>query len=201
MPNKKLKQQQGNSCAAHCTVVAIADLLDDTSLLNDVYAESDLWPSIQFKGDGNELVTHLAERKNSDPRKIVNETDLRWAAVKATLLCDETQKATAFEEVPEDQAPQLGALFNMMKEDGSVTTIEPVEGNYYNASYLMFEDGLFTGLHNILVTNVQDKLYYYNPNEEDPDWQFTQNWKTLDNLNQGRCKYVFTGVCVEFKKR
>lgn len=201
MPNKKLKTQKGNSCAAHCTVVAIADLLDVEHFLTNEYAESHLWPSIQFEDDGSPLVKHLAELENSDPRKIVKETESRWAEVKATLLCDETQKTTALKTVPKEVALQLDALFNMMKGDGSTTEIRPGAGIYYNASYLIFKNGTYAGLHNILVTNFNGQIHYYNPNEDDPGWSTTPDWSTLDKQNKESCKYVFTGVCVEFKKR
>lgn len=152
MPNKKLKKQDETSCAAHCTVVAIAELLGKDEILTNHYAEKILWPEIQFKDNGSPQVKHLAELKNSDPRKIVKQTDLWWAEVKATLLCDETQKNIALTDVPEDKAPDLGALFKMIMGTNPTTNIQPDAGIYYNASYLMFENDSFAGLHNILVT-------------------------------------------------
>ena len=82
MPTKKLPEQTGNSCAAHCTVIAVAELLDVQYLLSKGYAEEILWPSIKFKTNGNPVIDSLAQADNSDPRLIVSETELRWAAAK-----------------------------------------------------------------------------------------------------------------------
>jgi hypothetical protein len=54
----------------------------------------------------------------------------------------------------------------------------------------------FTGMHNILVTYMGGKTYYYNPNEKNPSWKITDNWKKLENQNNNSCSYVFSGVAV-----
>lgn len=207
MPTKKLPEQTGNSCAAHCTVIAVAELLDVQYLLSKGYAEEILWPSIKFKTNGNPVIDSLAQADNSDPRLIVSETELRWAAAKATLKCDETQKTDALNYIT-DPTQQLGlaGLFNMMKGSGSVATITPEEGVYYNSSYLMIQGstaatGKFEGMHNILVTKQGGQTYYYNPNESTPNWSVAADWKKLDNQNGGRYSYVFTGVCVEMRRK
>lgn len=207
MPTKKLPEQTGNSCAAHCTVIALAELLDVQYLFSKEYAEDTLWPAIKFKKNGNPVIDGLAAKDNSDPRRIVSEAELRWNAVKATLKCDETQKTAALKYISDPATVfGLGALFNMMKMDGSEATITPEEGVYYNASFLMMKgkaaaSATYDGMHNILVTKSGGHNYYYNPNESTPDWKRVSNWKILDNQNGGKHSYVFTGVCVEIKTK
>lgn len=206
MPTKTLPEQNGNSCAAHCTVIAVADMLDVSYLLSNEYAEQVLWPSIKFQRSSDPVVNQLAEKENSDPRRIVSETELRWNAVKATLKCDETQKAEALKYVPQPLQLALGALFNMLKKSGSVATITPVDGVYYNSSYLMLKGktasgATYDGMHNILVTSQGGQIHYYNSNEKKPAWKITRDWKLLEGQNEGKISYVFTGVCVEMMRK
>ncbi|HEX4939328.1 MAG TPA: hypothetical protein VFX11_11680, partial [Candidatus Kapabacteria bacterium] len=96
MPSKKMKTQNGNSCAAHCTIVAVAELTNSNKNLDETYTESNLWPDIQFKPEGGAPATQLlAAAKNSDPRRIVAEVKKRWSGVTAKLVCDEVQKNKA----------------------------------------------------------------------------------------------------------
>ncbi|HSW04967.1 hypothetical protein [Aquabacterium sp.] len=207
MPSKTLPEQTGNSCAAHCTVIAVAELLDVEYLMSKDYAESTLWPSLKFKAEGNLLIDSLAKAENSDPRRIVSEADTRWNAIKASLRCDATQKAAALKYVKStDMQMGLGALFNMLTGFGTVGTITIEPGIYYNASYLMLKGGtataaVYEGMHNILVTNHAGQIYYYNPNESKPTWSVTPDWTILEKQNKSSYSYVFTGVCVEMKKK
>lgn len=207
MPTKTLPQQTGNSCAAHCTVIAVADMLDVQYLLSKDYAESILWPAIKFKQNGNPVIDSLAAANNSDPQRIVSETELRWNAVKATLLLDDAQETEALKYI-KDARTKLGldALFNTLKGFGTVKAIAPEEGVYYNSSYLMLRGnsaitGTYEGMHNILVTRFGGQNYYYNSNENVPTWSVTANWKMLENQNGGSYSYVFTGACVEMKQK
>lgn len=209
MPSKTLPQQNGNSCAAHCTVIAIAELSNSQVCLDQTFAEKTVWPAIQFVSTGGlaPAIDLLAIAKNSDPRKIVTETDkISNQAVKAELICDDSQKTSALVYITDLTTKQgLGALFNLIKGGGTSTNISLNEGSFYNASYLMFAGaaaaaGTFTGMHNILVAREGGKDYYYNPNEAKPCWSLTSDWKVLDNQNGGSHSYVFTGVCVEMKK-
>ena len=208
MPTKVLPVQSGNSCAAHCTVIAVAELLDVQYLLSKSYAEDILWPSIKFKGNEGPVSVELAKKDNSDPRLIVSESDLRWGgALTATLLCDETEKATALTFVPTPVGMALGGLFIMIKGASGATTITPEDGIYYNCSYLMLAGGkarsaTYEGMHNILVTKSGGAFHYYNSNEKTPKWgQCPSDWKTLENQNAGTYSYVFTGVCVAMKRK
>lgn len=183
-------------------------MLDVQYLLSKDYAEKVLWPEIKFRADAhNPVVTALAAADNSDPRRIVSETELRWNAVKATLKCDETQKTVALGYITDQTTKMgLGALFNMMKADGSVASITAENGVYYNCSYLMIRGskaatGTYEGMHNILVTKDGGQIYYYNSNESTPAWKVVTDWKKLENQNGGAYSYVFTGVCVEFKSK
>jgi len=207
MPTKKLPEQTGNSCAAHCTVIGIAELLDVDYLLSKGFAEMTLWPTIKFKAGESPLTDALAKADNSDPRRIVTESELRWGgSVKASILCDDVEKTTALGFVG-PMAPALAALFNMIKGGNLVTTIALQDGIYYNCSYLMLKgaaakSAVYEGMHNILVTNFKGSTFYYNPNEKVPVWtKDPADWKTLENQNGGTYSYVFTGVCVELKRK
>ena len=204
MPTKTLAEQTGNSCAAHCAVIAIAELLSDPGMTKS-FAEGTLWPAIQFKANGDQAIDGLAAQKNSDPRLMVSEIASRWSTVKAALICDETQKTTAMTYVDQSIQPALQGLFNMLKRAGSVASISIDDGIYYNCSYLMKKGGdattaTYEGMHNILVTKQGGQTYYYNPNESVPVWKVVVDWKKLENQNGGTYSYVFTGVCVEMKK-
>lgn len=207
MPSKTLPEQTGNSCAAHCTVIAVAELLDVEYLLSKGYAEGVLWPSLKFQKAGNPLIDGLAAKENSDPRRIISEAETRWNAIKASLKCDETQKTTALKYIRDPGMQMaLGALFNMLKGSGSVAAITLEPGVYYNASYLMLKGGtaasaVYEGMHNILVTNQGGQIYYYNPNESKPVWSVTPDWTILEKQNNKTYSYVFTGVCVEMRKK
>lgn len=210
MPSKTLQQQKGNSCAAHCMVVAISEISDmHQNVLDWSYAQNTVWPAIQFVSTGglSQAIDDLAKAQNSDPRKIVIETEkITNKAVKTELVCDDSQKTNALGYVTDLLTKQgLGALFNLIKGGGTSANLTLTEGIFYNASYLMFKGGnaatgSFVGMHNILVTREGGKDYYYNPNESKPCWSQTSDWKVLDNQNSGNHSYVFTGVCVEMKK-
>lgn len=212
MPQLMLPQQTGNSCAAHCTVIAAAEILGTTYCLSTVYAEEFFWPQIQFKGGEGDLSDMLHADKNSDPRRIVSDATVRWGGLTAAIICDETEKARALGYVSEDIKAGLEALFNMMKDFGakggtnSVPAMALQDDAYYNASFLMMlgptaESATFKGLHNILVAKEAGLIYYYNPNEDSPRWRRTSDWKTLNGQNGGAYSYVFTGVCIEMKHK
>jgi hypothetical protein len=198
MPSKTLNEQNGNSCAAHCTVISIWEI-KNTALTED-YAEKDLWPAIKFVDIGGPT-TMLAAQNNSDPRLIVSEIKKRWSGVNAKLLCDSAQKTNAMVFVPSVLQSNMEALFNFLAHDGLMTPVRLDECTYYNCSYTMHGGGKpmssnFTGMHNILVTYMGGKTYYYNPNETIPSWKITDNWKKLENQNSNSCSYVFSGVAV-----
>lgn len=201
MPSKKLDSQDGNSCAAHCTVVAIKEI-KGIDTLNKDFAENDLWPSIQFKAQaGNPLSKDLASKKNSDPRLIVAQVKKRWSSVNVALVCDKLQKKTALTYIPDGVDLMMDAMFNMMSGDGVSTKVKLDEFAFYNCSYTMHNGSVpskknFDGLHNILVTYQGGKVYYYNSNEDTPVWSTVQDWKKLESQNGGNHSYVFTGVCV-----
>lgn len=200
MPTKKLPEQNGNSCAAHCTVIAINELTNQS--LDQTFAESTLWPKIQFVADQSKPSTILlAAQKNSDPRLIVQEVKSRWQGVSAKLLCDSTQKTTAMTFVNPTLRPQLSTLFDELTQSAVAAPTQLDEGAFYNCSYTMHDSAsplatTFTGLHNILVTYSGGKAWYYNSNESSPSWQTTTDWKTLSAQNGGNNSYVFTGVSV-----
>ena len=63
MPTVIMKEQNGNSCAAHCTVVAISEITGTMSL-DETFAENTLWPAIQFKPEnGDPAIALLASQK------------------------------------------------------------------------------------------------------------------------------------------
>src|SRR5712691_8050010 len=195
MPTKTLPEQTGNSCAAHCTVIAIAELLGVGNLMSKAHAERVVWPAIKFKPNGDPVVELLAKAENSDPRRIVSEVLRTWGGLKVTLLCDETQKKDAIKNyVPKAMKLGLKALFNMLKGSGSVANVTLEDGVYYNSSFLMFTDATanpvsFAGMHNILVTKQGGQVYYYNSNESVPKWSVVSDWKKLENQNGGQCSY------------
>ena len=208
MPTVTLREQVDNSCAAHCTVIAVAELTGAGGGLTADFAEATLWPAIQFVADGNGLVDMLAAKKNSDPWRIIEQVGTRWGGqVAAKLICDETEKSVALHYVGTDMQMGLGALFNMIKRDTSVADMEVAEGVYYNASFLMFGGATptasgYSGMHNILITRSGGRIFRYNPNESVPAWiQGPVNWTYLENQNGGAHSYVFTGVCVEMTRK
>jgi hypothetical protein len=112
----------------------------------------------------------------------------------------------ALKYIPNPMDVQLEGLFNMLKGFGSVATITLVDGVYYNCSYLMIKGakaatGTFKGLHNILVTKQSNLSYYYNSNERTPKWSVVSEWKLLERQNDADYSYVFSGVCVEMRRK
>ncbi|NPU91367.1 MAG: hypothetical protein HPY82_05580 [Gammaproteobacteria bacterium] len=202
MPSKKMKTQNGNSCAAHCTIVAVAELTNSNKNLDETYTESNLWPDIQFKPEGGAPATQLlAAAKNSDPRRIVAEVKKRWSGVTAKLVCDEVQKNKAISYVASGYQDGMLALFNMLTAGGVKAPVALEDFVFYNCSYTMHNGGVpsesnYSGMHNILVTMEGGKCYYYNSNEDDPQWKTTSNWKLLEKQNGGNHSYVFSGVSV-----
>lgn len=203
MPTFTMKEQDGNSCAAHCTVVAIAEITG-TKSLDETFAEKTLWPAIQFQPEnGDPAIALLAAAKNSDPRRIVSEAKRRWPTVNAALVCDEVQKKIAIPFVKKDYQIPMEGMFNMLTSAGVKTKLLLDEGAYYNCSFTM-HDGSdptaanYSGMHNILVTYMGGKTFYYNSNETKPAWKEVKDWKVLKNQNGGQCSYVFTGVGVVF---
>jgi hypothetical protein len=213
MPTVTLPAQTGNSCAAHCTVVAVQELLTKPGLTK-AFAEGNFWDTIKFKPSTTEgpITTELANKNNSDPRRIVSEIAKRWSGVTARMLFDDAQKTAALLNVP-GAIPGLGVnyqlalagLYGLLKGISGAVTIDPQNGKYYNCGYLMYNAGApnvmaFSGMHNILVANQSNIIWYYNSNETTPTWRQTTGWKRLDNQNGGHHSYIFTGVCVEIAR-
>jgi hypothetical protein len=128
------------------------------------------------------------------------------------MLFDDAQKTAALLNVP-GAIPGLGVnyqlalagLYGLLKGISGAVTIDPQNGKYYNCGYLMYNAGVpnvmaFSGMHNILVANQSNIIWYYNSNETTPTWRQTTGWKRLDNQNGGHHSYIFTGVCVEIAR-
>ena len=198
MPSKKLHEQNGNSCAAHCTVITVNEL--SNAALTQDFAENTLWPAIQFVDQGG-ITSVLAAANNSDPRLIVTEMGNRWSALKVKLLCDSVQKTVAMNYVASAMRPGMDALYKLLANDAVEAPMRLDDFVFYNCSFTMHggakpSDTNFTGMHNILVTFEGGKVYYYNPNESVPAWKMTPNWKKLEAQNGGNHSYVFSGVSV-----
>lgn len=210
MPTMKMGMQTGNSCAAHCIVIGIAELFNSKNNMTPSYAENTVWPKVQFLiGENGGATDGLAQQQNSDPRKIATFCNATGGgeAVDAKLLCDSVAKSSALTYVPVAMQPLLDGLFNMMKGTNATVTTAINSGVYYNCSFLMFDAGApgptsYTGMHNILVTNSGGAIWYYNSNESVPAWVNAgpgSAWTKLTNQNGGNGSYVYTGVCVEMK--
>lgn len=204
MPLVTMPTQNGNSCAAHCTAIAIMELGGER--ISQTFTEDVLWDWIKFKGGEGPLSEHLAQQQNSDPRLIVKTVNAGWGGrVSATLRCDELEKSWAIKfHTPNDLRLGLQALYNMMKGANASVTIVPEVGVYYNCSFLMFNDpdpvpAAYTGMHNILITKTAAGIHYYNSNEANPAWVQNNAWKKLTGQNGGTHSYVFTGVFVEMR--
>jgi hypothetical protein len=211
MPTKKMPQQTGNSCAAHCTVIAVAELLNDSTNMTPNYAEKIVWPAIQFlPGENGGATDPLAKEQDSDPRKVVDFVNgtFRGEGLKAKLLCDDRVEAAALNDVPTNLQGSLDGVYKLIKGSNTASTIDIQPTHYYNCSFLMFYSSYpgtadYSGLHNILVTNDGSSIWYYNPNETAPDWinsGSSPDWMTLKNQNAGKNSYVFTGLCVDISK-
>lgn len=212
MPTLTMATQTDNSCAAHCIVIGIAELLNSRHNMTPTYAEKTVWPKIQFvTGENGGATDGLAAIGNSDPRKIVNFVSATGGgeAVDAAILCDDVVKGAALKYVPGQEQPKLDGLFNMMKGGNATVTTAIKAGVYYNCSFLMFgaaspSPADFSGMHNILVTNSGGSIWYYNSNEATPAWVNSgpgSSWMKLNNQNGGQSSYVYTGVCVEMKAK
>jgi hypothetical protein len=208
MPSMTMGTQTGNSCAAHCIVIGIAELFNTRNNMTPGYAENTVWPQIKFLvGENGGATDILAGMNNSDPRKIVTFVNATGGgeAAAATLLCDSVLKSGALTYVDVGMQPQLDGLFNMMKGGNSTVTTAIKPGVYYNCSFLMFAAAApgpasYRGMHNILVTNSGGSIWYYNSNETNPAWVNVgpgAAWMRLNNQNGGNGSYVYTGVCVE----
>lgn len=202
MPYVTMPTQNGNSCAAHCTTIAIRELTGES--INQTFTEDVLWGWIKFKGGEGPLSDQLAKDNNSDPRRIVNVVNSGWGGkVRATLCCDELEKSWALKfHTPDPMKPGLQAMYNMLKGTKAPVTIVPRAGVYYNCSFLMFNHtdpnpADYSGMHNILITKDHAGIHYYNSNEANPAWVRNDSWKKLTGQNGGAHSYVFTGVFVE----
>jgi hypothetical protein len=202
MPSATMPAQNGNSCAAHCTVIAVSELTGFTRFLTQGYTERVLWPKIKFVADGTALIDALAKADNSDPERIVIEAT--GMGVKAALKCDDVEKTTAMGFITNTgYSAGLDTLFLRLKNKGSASTVKLENGKYYNCSYLMLPVAKAAkqaapGMHNILVTQQNGIIYFYNSNESAPAWkQCFSDWKTLEGQNAGTHSYVFTGVYIE----
>ena len=198
MPSKTLKEQNGNSCAAHCTVISVNEL--NNAALTQDFAEKTLWPAIQFVDQGG-ASTLLAQAKNSDPRRIVTEVESRWPGLSVKLLCDRVQKTAAMNYVNAGMRADMGALYKLLESDAVQAPMRLDDFVFYNCSYTMHggakpTDANFTGMHNILVTYEGGNAWYYNPNESKPAWKKEASWKKLEGQNGGSHSYVFSGVSV-----
>jgi hypothetical protein len=202
MPSYTMREQNGNSCAAHCTVVAVDELTKKGSGMTADLAESDLWASIKFRPEASVPMTQqLAAANNSDPRRVVSEVTRRWKSVTAKLLCDGVQKNASISYVPGPVRGDMEALYSLLSADAINGPVRLDDEAFYNCSFTMHNAAMpspasFTGTHNILVTLSGGKVLYYNPNETTPKWTATTNWKQLNGQNDGTHSYVFTGVCV-----
>ena len=198
MPSKTLNEQDGNSCAAHCTVISVNEI--NNAALTQHFAEKTLWPAIQFVDQGG-VTSVLAAAKNSDPRLIVEEVMSRWPTLKVKLLCDGVQKTAAMHYVNTGMRAGMDALYKLLASDAVEAPLRLDDFVFYNCSFTMHNgakptDANFTGMHNILVTYESGKVYYYNPNESVPAWKITADWKKLEGQNAGKHSYVYSGVSV-----
>lgn len=212
MPTMKMGMQTGNSCAAHCIVIGVAELLNSRHNMTPSYAENIVWPKIKFvNGENMGATDDLANAGNSDPRKIVSFVNSVGGgeAVDATLLCDDVLKTVALTYAPGGKKAELDGLFNMMKGSNATVTTDIKSGIYYNCTFLMFSAASpgatsFYGMHNILVTNSGGSIWYYNSNETTPAWVNSgpsAAWTKLANQNNGNGSYVYSGVCIEMKAK
>lgn len=213
MPSITLQQQKGNSCAAHCVVIALAELKRDASIGTRSYAENFVWPFIQFKGDDN-LTKNLADEENSDPRLIVSIVERSYPFIDALLTSNNIAKnmALACVNTPHEKE-YLSLLFDLITKHANACAELPSntllrDNVYYIATYLMLDkpsvqNASVSGLHNILLTKYESGNYYYNSNELFPCWKklATPEWWVLENQNDGENSYIFTGVCVEMKRK
>ena len=180
-------------------MVAICEITSKP--LDENFAENTLWPAIQFQPEnGDPAIALLASQKNSDPRRIVSEVKKRWSTVNVALVCDEVQKEVAIPYVASAYQTPMKGMFNMLTSTGVKTKLLLDEGAYYNCSYTMHggadpAESNYTGMHNILVTYMSGKTFYYNSNEKKPAWKEVKDWKVLKAQNGGSASYVFTGVC------
>lgn len=184
MPTKTLPIQKGNSCAAHCTAIAVMEL-DSMAAITATNVESTIWPMMQFK-DGP-----LAKDKNSDPALIASTVPKVWPKIKAKLMCDSSQKDAAMAGVPSQMKGALGELFTRLKAVGTQARITIDEAAYYNCSYTMTSNGSFCGMHNMLVTLEKGRSHFYNP--QVARWQVANHWKSITDAGSN---FVFAGVAV-----
>jgi hypothetical protein len=211
MPTKKMAQQTGNSCAAHCTVIAVAELLNDSTNMTPNYAEKIVWPAIQFvPGENSGATDPLAKEQASDPRKVVDFVNgtFQGKGIQAKLLCDDRVEAAALNDVPNNLQSSLDGLYKLIKGSSTALSIDIQQKHFYSCTFLAFDGPSpgaadYSDLHNILVTNDGSSIWYYNPNETAPDWvnsDSSPDWMTLKNQNAGEMSYVFTGLCVDISK-
>jgi hypothetical protein len=214
MPTKTLPKQTGNSCAAHCVVIAVAEITGRVMACKKNIAENVLWPSFRFVDNGSKSpgLAALVQNQHSDPRKIVawvNNLDGGRAKeeIQASLVCDATSKAAAvgFLKTQALRDALLPVFDEMLHDSTAEPNLQIQDGNFYSATYLSFSDpsaakGDYTGTHNILVTKEKGSIYYYNPNEDAPAWKTTVDWRKLEGQNDNKRSYVFTGVCLVMKK-
>lgn len=213
MPSITLERQEGNSCAAHCVVIALAELERDASIGTISYAENFVWPLIQFEGD-DDLTKNLADDDNSDPRLIVSMVQRLYPFIDALLTSNDVAKNMALAYVnPPYAKDHLSLLFDLITEHANTCAEPPSktplrDNVYYIATYLMLDkpsiqNASVSGLHNILLTKGKSGNYYYNSNEQFPCWKklATPEWWLLENQNNNENSYIFTGVCVEMKRK
>lgn len=208
MPVYSMRQQIGESCAAHCTAIAIAELTATKVPLDPAHVEAAVWNAIKFLPGTDRVTKLLASKKYSDPRKVVEYINSKQPSIEAELLMDDQGKSDVYAEIDQYSQNSVGGMVTMLGSSYRKEKINIEEGVYYNCVYADFNGSVptvagFNMFHNILVTKSGGVINIYNSNESTPSWVPLPGgqWRRLENQNGGKRSYVFSGLAVVMKRK
>ncbi|WP_444917185.1 hypothetical protein [Microbulbifer sp. JMSA003] len=205
---KTLPSQNGNSCAAHCTEIAVSGF-DIRAPRPQSFVEDTLWRAIKWQNADlppmpNGVDHPLVAVNNSSPMRVRNYVNTQCAGRTSRILYDATQKDMCLQFAQPGNRVDYNALFTNLIQPASNGGMPRnlLTDTYYNCAFMMFRgpspgSAHEMGFHNILVAKDGATIKYYNPNEDQPVWRSDIGWRTLRHQNAGRHSYVWSGIAIE----
>ncbi|WP_444913187.1 hypothetical protein [Microbulbifer sp. PAAF003] len=204
---KTLPSQAGNSCAAHCTEIAVSGF-DIRAPRPQVFVEGTLWNTIKWQNadlppvplGGNHP---LVAANNSSPIRVRNYVNAQPGRT-GRILYDAAQKDVCLQLAQATNRADYNALFtNLIQPASNGGMPRNLRADtFYNCAFMMFRgpspvSAQEMGFHNILIAKDGNTVKYYNPNESQPVWRNDVGWRTLRYQNSGAHSYVWSGIAIE----
>ncbi|USD19582.1 hypothetical protein ACJJIX_18290 [Microbulbifer sp. VAAC004] len=205
---KTLPSQNGNSCAAHCTEIAVSGF-DIRAPRPQSFVEDTLWPAIKWQNADLPPMPNggdhpLVADNNSSPMRVRAYVNNQCPGRNSRILYDAQQKNVCLQLAQATNTADYNALFTNLIQPNSdgVMPRNLLTDTYYNCAFMMFQgpspvSTAEIGFHNILVAKDGTTVKYYNPNEAQPVWRNDVGWRTLRYQNGGAHSYVWSGIAIE----